>query len=355
MLLDAETLLPAPEVAAVLAAADGRPLPGQLKTELHASIVELNTDVCADAPEALEAVRALRAAADEAARASGVRIAAAGAHPTAAARVARGRPGAALPRDARVRRPHGAAPGRERAPRPRRDARRRRVHAGARVRPPVAAGRARALGELAVPRRRGHGLLVEPRPDPRRAAAFRRAARVRVLRGVGGLRRAADGARAPARLHRVLVGRAPASALRDARAADARPADRGRAHRRVRRAPPGPLRRRARVSGTRRRRRRPRPLRAEPLGGRTLRAAGDARRAGSRPAGDGRGARRRAARARPARGGGARLGVAARRRSTPSGARPTSSARRASRAPRLRSPSGRYDRRRWRPGARSSR
>ncbi len=84
MLLDAETLLPAPEVAAVLAAADGRPLPGRLKTELHASIVELNTDVCADAPEALEAVRALRAAADEAARASGVRIAAAGAHPTAA-------------------------------------------------------------------------------------------------------------------------------------------------------------------------------------------------------------------------------------------------------------------------------
>jgi carboxylate-amine ligase len=84
MLLDAETLLPAPEVAAVLAAADGRPLPGRLKTELHASIVELNTDICAGAREALDAVRALRAASDVAARASGLRIGAAGAHPTAA-------------------------------------------------------------------------------------------------------------------------------------------------------------------------------------------------------------------------------------------------------------------------------
>ena len=84
MLLDAETLLPVPEVAAVLAAADGRPLPGRLKTELHASIVELNTDVCTDAAQALAAVRELRDAADEAAREHGVRIAAAGAHPIAA-------------------------------------------------------------------------------------------------------------------------------------------------------------------------------------------------------------------------------------------------------------------------------
>jgi len=84
MLLDAETLEPAPAVAAVLAAQDARPLPGQLKTELHASVVELNTDVCRSAAEALASVRALRAAADDAARANGLRIAAAGAHPTTA-------------------------------------------------------------------------------------------------------------------------------------------------------------------------------------------------------------------------------------------------------------------------------
>lgn len=83
MILDATTHEPVPAVATLLAEVEGTPLPGRLKTELHASVVELNTDVCADAGEALAAVRALRAAADEGARAHGLRIAAAGAHPTA--------------------------------------------------------------------------------------------------------------------------------------------------------------------------------------------------------------------------------------------------------------------------------
>ncbi len=83
MILDAATLGPAPEVAAVIAAVEGS-LPGRLKTELHASVVELNTDVCADASAAVRAVRALRQAADAAARPRELRIAAAGAHPTAA-------------------------------------------------------------------------------------------------------------------------------------------------------------------------------------------------------------------------------------------------------------------------------
>src|SRR6185436_4203777 len=83
MILDAETLEPAPAVATLLAEVEGAGLPGRLKTELHASVVELNTDVCADAGAALASVRALRADADAAARANGLRIAAAGAHPTA--------------------------------------------------------------------------------------------------------------------------------------------------------------------------------------------------------------------------------------------------------------------------------
>jgi carboxylate-amine ligase len=82
MLLHPETLDPAPAVAAVLDAVEG-PLPGRLKTELHASVVELTTDVCAGAEEALAAVAELRAAAAAAARACGLRLAAAGAHPTA--------------------------------------------------------------------------------------------------------------------------------------------------------------------------------------------------------------------------------------------------------------------------------
>src|SRR5207302_124791 len=62
---------------------EGLDLPGTLKTELHASVVELNTHVCSTAQQALEALRELRAAADAVARRNGLRIAAAGAHPLA--------------------------------------------------------------------------------------------------------------------------------------------------------------------------------------------------------------------------------------------------------------------------------
>jgi glutamate---cysteine ligase / carboxylate-amine ligase len=54
-----------------------------LKTELHASVVELTTGICASVDEAIAALRELRRAADGIARANGLVIAAAGAHPTA--------------------------------------------------------------------------------------------------------------------------------------------------------------------------------------------------------------------------------------------------------------------------------
>jgi len=85
MILDGETLAPVGAVDVLLRGAEGLDLPGTLKTELHASVVELNTDVCATALEALGALRRLRAAADGIARANGLRIAAAGAHPVARA------------------------------------------------------------------------------------------------------------------------------------------------------------------------------------------------------------------------------------------------------------------------------
>src|SRR6478736_544562 len=81
MILDADTLALASGVEAVLAGVEGRELPGVLKMELLASIVELATNVCATPQEALAALRELRAAAQEGARASGHRIAAAGTHP----------------------------------------------------------------------------------------------------------------------------------------------------------------------------------------------------------------------------------------------------------------------------------
>jgi glutamate---cysteine ligase / carboxylate-amine ligase len=83
MLLDGETYAPMPAVRQLLADADGRQLPGRLKTELHASIVELNTDVCASVDEAVEALATLRGAAAELLEERGLRLAAAGSHPFA--------------------------------------------------------------------------------------------------------------------------------------------------------------------------------------------------------------------------------------------------------------------------------
>jgi carboxylate-amine ligase len=80
MILDGETLALTPGVEPLVSWAEGRELPGVLKMELLASMVELATDVRASAAEALEAVVALRACAAEAARESGLVIAAAGTH-----------------------------------------------------------------------------------------------------------------------------------------------------------------------------------------------------------------------------------------------------------------------------------
>ncbi len=79
MILDAETLEPADAVSLFVGDAPG----GRLKTELHASVVELNTGVCADVAEAIDALDSLRRAAARIAAENDLAIAAAGAHPTA--------------------------------------------------------------------------------------------------------------------------------------------------------------------------------------------------------------------------------------------------------------------------------
>ena len=84
MIVDAETLLLSPAVETLIGGAEGRGLPGRLKTELFASVVELNTDTCGTVAEAGEALRALRTGADEIARSHGLRLAAAGSHPLSA-------------------------------------------------------------------------------------------------------------------------------------------------------------------------------------------------------------------------------------------------------------------------------
>jgi carboxylate-amine ligase len=83
MILDAETLDPVAGVDVLVRESEGLDLPGRLKTELHASVVELNTGICADVPCAVDALRSLRAAAAGIADAHGLALAGAGAHPTA--------------------------------------------------------------------------------------------------------------------------------------------------------------------------------------------------------------------------------------------------------------------------------
>jgi carboxylate-amine ligase len=81
MLVDAGRLRQVPAVTELLRAAEGRTLPGRFKTELFASVVELNTDVCETAHQAADAIALLRASAAELAGELGLSLMAAGTHP----------------------------------------------------------------------------------------------------------------------------------------------------------------------------------------------------------------------------------------------------------------------------------
>jgi carboxylate-amine ligase len=83
MLLDGVSLAPVPAVTQLLADAEGDELPGRLKTELHASVVELNTDVRTSVDAAVDALATLRGRAAELLERRGLRLAAAGSHPFA--------------------------------------------------------------------------------------------------------------------------------------------------------------------------------------------------------------------------------------------------------------------------------
>jgi glutamate---cysteine ligase / carboxylate-amine ligase len=85
MLLDGETFELVPASTELIEEA-GEIDHGQLKTELFASVVELTTDPCDSVADAAAALRGLRRGADEAAGRLGLRLAAAGTHPTAVPR-----------------------------------------------------------------------------------------------------------------------------------------------------------------------------------------------------------------------------------------------------------------------------
>jgi carboxylate-amine ligase len=81
MLLDADTLEPAPVADAVIAAAATDGAGATLKEELFAAVLELNSPVCRTAGELLEILVAGRGRTAELARAHGAVVAAFGAHP----------------------------------------------------------------------------------------------------------------------------------------------------------------------------------------------------------------------------------------------------------------------------------
>jgi glutamate---cysteine ligase / carboxylate-amine ligase len=81
-ILNEETLEPVPAVALMVAGAQGRRLPGVLKSELHASVIELASDLSGSADGAIERLHELRHAATEIAESNGLRLAAVGSHPT---------------------------------------------------------------------------------------------------------------------------------------------------------------------------------------------------------------------------------------------------------------------------------
>jgi carboxylate-amine ligase len=81
MLVDAATHAQVPAVATLLEAAEGRDLPGRFKTELFASVVELNTNVCESAHEAAHCVSVIRRAGASLAAELGLAVMAAATHP----------------------------------------------------------------------------------------------------------------------------------------------------------------------------------------------------------------------------------------------------------------------------------
>src|SRR5262249_7981941 len=83
MILDCASLAQVAGVDRILDRARGLELPGILKTELFASVVETNTGVCDSVDAVVAALTDLRHAAAAAAEAEGLRVAAAATHPFA--------------------------------------------------------------------------------------------------------------------------------------------------------------------------------------------------------------------------------------------------------------------------------
>ena len=211
MLLDPETYAAAPGVERLLG-------PPGLKTELFSCLVETNTAVCETAAEALAELRRLREVVRDSAAREGLVVAATGSHPFS------------RPEEQEiVREPRYLALLEERPAARSQLVCGLHVHVGmtsfARcletlefVLPWLPAVLAVSLNSPYLAGENSGRAVGARRPAPRAAAGGRAAAP-----GAGGLD--GGGRAGRRRLHADLVGRAPASPARDARGADAGPAD----------------------------------------------------------------------------------------------------------------------------------
>ena len=170
MLLDPETYAAAPGVERLLG-------PPGLKTELFSCLVETNTAGLRDAPRRRRpSCAGCASVVREAAAREGLVVAATGSHPFSRPEEQEIVQRAPLSRSARGA-TGGEEPARLRPARARRDDELRALPRDARVRPAVAAGGARRLAQLAVPRGREQRSAVRARrPAPRAAAGGRAAA-----------------------------------------------------------------------------------------------------------------------------------------------------------------------------------
>ena len=203
----------------------------QIKRELHQSIVEVGTKICADVTELEREVCRIRRELSQSAESVGLRIAAAGTHP-----FSNWKDQIALPR--RTLREHrrgaaaaGAIAADLRAAHPRRGARQAEHHRAAERGAVLPAAPAGALDQLAVLAGTRHRPEVVPDDGLPPLSAQRHPGPVRLVERVRGVPRHARRAALHRRREEGVVGSAAASGLRHAGVPHLRRADRRRASR----------------------------------------------------------------------------------------------------------------------------
>ena len=197
----------------------------QIKRELHQSIVEVGTRICADVSELRDEIFRIRHELVQAAERAGLAVAAAGTHPVLALEGPGPLPRCPLRQHRRGAPAAGAIAAHLRSPRPRRRSRPDDDDRSDERSAVLPAAPARAVDELAVLDGARHRPEVVPDDDLPSLSAHRRAGPLRIVERLRELRAPARRSPLHRRREEDLVGRAAASDVRDARVPRLRRAD----------------------------------------------------------------------------------------------------------------------------------